>query len=532
MPTRDHCKTKKELVAELDALRLRLARLEAGGGDGESEQRYRRLVEFLPDAVRIVCNRTIVYVNEAAVKLFGADGADQLIGRKSSDFVLPGDEKALEARRRMLDAMKRVPMQEQRRIRLDGSVIHLEVAALAISWYGKPANLTVLRDITERVEARAALEESERRFAMVAENIPGVAFQCVLHPNGRFSYSYISPGARRLFGLEPEEIMRNGLRLQKTIHPDDRKEVRAAFRRSAQGLARFEREMRVVAADGTVRWVRALARPRRRDDGLVVWEGLFLDETKGHAVDQALRNAKEEAEFANRVKSEFLANMSHELRTPLNAILGFSEIIEKEMLGPAGLSQYREYAGDIRESGAHLLGLINDILDFSRLEAGMFDLDEDDVDVAQVIESCVRVLKRRASTGKLKLAVRIAKTLPQLRGDERRIRQILLNLLSNASKFTPDGGTVRITADTDARGGMRIRVADTGIGIAAKDMDKVLAPFGQVRNKSVRGVEGTGLGLPLSKTLVEKHGGKLDLKSRPGHGTTITIRFPPVRLVA
>ncbi len=406
------------------------------------------------------------------------------------------------------------------------------MASIGTTWQGRPANITVMRDITNRVRGRAALEESERRLSVVAQNIPGVTFQCVLHPNGRFSYSYISPVARELFGLEPADIMRNGLRLQKAIHPDDRREIRAAFRESAEKMERFEGEMRVVGAGGAVRWVRATALPRRRTDGLVVWEGLFLDETRRHEAEVALRRARDDAEFADRVKSEFLAGMGHELRTPLNAVMGFAEVIEKELLGPVGVEQYREYAGDIRESGKHLLGLINDILDFSRIEAGMLELDDEDVDVAELIAGSVRMLQRRAQDGKIKLAVHTAKTLPHLRGDERRIRQILLNLLSNASKFTPDGGSVRITADADEKHGMRIRVVDTGIGIAKKDFEKVLAPFGQVRDRTTRIIEGTGLGLPLTKTLVEKHGGELDLKSRPGKGTTITIRFPSDRLVA
>lgn len=532
MAAEDFRKTKAELIAELDAQRLCSAWPNRAGDGVESDERYRRLVGFLPDAVRLSCQGVIVYVNDAAVRLFGARSADQLICRKTEDFVLPEDRKAVEARRRILRAMKSVPMLEQRRLRLDGSIVHIESASIGTTWQGKPATITVMRNITNRVERRAALAESEHRLAVVARHMPGVVFQCVLHPNSRFSYSYISPGARQLFGLEPADIMRNGLRLQKTIHPDDRKEIRAAFRKSAEKLVRFEGEMRVVATDGTVRWVRAIAVPRQRSDGLVVWEGLFLDETRGHKAEQAMRRAKDDAEFANRVKSEFLANMSHELRTPLNAIMGFSEVIEQELLGPVGVAQYQEYAGDILESGKHLLGLINDILDFSRMEAGMLELLDQDVDVAELIESSVRMLKERASDGKLKLAVRIAKTLPHLRGDERRIRQILLNLLSNATKFTPDGGSVRITADADEKRGMRIRVVDTGIGIAEKDIDKVLAPFGQVRTRTTRLIEGTGLGLPLTKTLVEEHGGELVLKSRPGEGTTITIRFPSDRIVA
>ncbi len=531
MTAQDHRKTKAELIAELEALRLCAAWPAQGGGIEESEERYRRLVAFLPDAVRVSCQGIIVYLNDAAVRLFGATSADQIIGRRTVDFVLPEDRKGFDARLSILRAMKTVPMEEQRRLRLDGSIVHVEVTWIGTTWQGRPANITVMRDITNHVRGRAALAESEQRLAMVAQNIPGAAFQCVLHSNGRFSYSYVSPGVRHLFGLEPAEIMQNGLRLQRTIHPDDRKKVRAAFRRSAEKMVRFEGEMRVISRDGTVRWIRAIARPRRRGDGPVVWEGLFLDETKGHEAEQALHRAKDDAEFSNRVKSEFLANMSHELRTPLNSIMGFSEVIENEMLGPVGVAQYREYAGDIHESGRHLLGLMNDILEFSRVEAGKLELEENDVDVGQLIEGCVRMLKRRATDGKLKLAVRIAKTLPHLRGDERKIRQILLNLLSNASKFTPDGGTVRIIADADAVRGMRIRVVDTGIGIADKDLEKVLEPFGQVRSRATRDIEGTGLGLPLTKTLVEKHGGRLDLKSRPGEGTTVTVRFPSRRLL-
>ena len=154
------------------------------------------------------------------------------------------------------------------------------------------------------------------------------------------------------------------------------------------------------------------------------------------------------------------------------------------------------------------------------------------MDVEQVIRSSVRVLKRRADSGKLNLAVRVAKKLPHLRGDERGIKQIMLNLLSNASKFTPDGGTVSVTADVDTASALRIRIADTGIGIAEKDMGKVLEPFGQVRGPAKGFSEGTGLGLPLTKSLVERHGGKLSLKSRVGRGTTITVRFPALRLVA
>jgi PAS domain S-box-containing protein len=226
MTKTDQRKTKAELIAELGAVRAHLASLCDACNVSESDERYRRLVQFLPDAVRVACNGTIVYVNDAAVTLFRAHGPDDLIGRNTQEFVLPEEQAAVEERRRALYAQKVLPTAEQRRIALDGGVIHVELKSMVISWQGKPATLTVMRDISSRIRNRAALAESEQRLAAVAENIPGVTFQCVRHGNGRFSYPYISPSVQSLFGVEAGEIMRNGLALQRCIHPDDRKAAR------------------------------------------------------------------------------------------------------------------------------------------------------------------------------------------------------------------------------------------------------------------------------------------------------------------
>ena len=206
--------------------------------------------------------------------------------------------------------------------------------------------------------------------------------------------------------------------------------------------------------------------------------------------------------------------------------------MERQLFGPVGDPRYREYAADIHASGSHLLSLIGDILDLSKLEAGRMELMEGNVDVARVIESSLTLLKRRAEAGEIKLAVRIAKKLPALRGDERRIRQVLLNLLSNASKFTPDGGKVSNSASAGATSGLRIKVEDTGVGIRPEHIRTALTPFGQIHDAKARDDSGTGLGLPLAKSLVERHGGRLDLQSQPGKGTRVTLHFPPVSLVA
>lgn len=317
-----------------------------------------------------------------------------------------------------------------------------------------------------------------------------------------------------------------GRRLFDLVHPADRAAAGALLAGGSQPVL-----LRFPGPDGDWMSFELIARQLAHDP---VVRGTILtwrDVTERLAHLEALRVAKEEAELANRSKSAFLANISHELRTPLNAVLGFSEIIRDQLLGPIGVENYVTYAHDIHKSGQHLLGVINDILDISKIEAGRQDAVATHVDVRQAISTCLRLIERDARAGKVLLHCSFSDGLPWLLADERHVRQIVLNLLSNAVKFTPPGGSASVSASVDDSGGIQLVVTDTGIGMSAEGVQIALMPFGQVENSYARRFDGTGLGLPLTKSLAELNGGRFEIESAPGHGTTVRIHFPPERTV-
>lgn len=243
-----------------------------------------------------------------------------------------------------------------------------------------------------------------------------------------------------------------------------------------------------------------------------------------------LLKALEAAAASSQSKSQFLATMSHELRTPLNAIIGFSEILATELFGPLGNERYRDYANDVRESGSHLLSLINDILDFSKVDAGQLKLENENLAPDQVISEALRMMRQQGEQQGIRLEAKIDPELPLLYCDHRRVRQVLLNLLSNALKFTPSGGSVIVSAFC-SNDQISLSVADTGIGMSAEDIPKALERFGQIDGALNRKYEGTGLGLPLAKGLIELHEGSLAIESELGVGTIVTARFPATRTI-
>ena len=234
---------------------------------------------------------------------------------------------------------------------------------------------------------------------------------------------------------------------------------------------------------------------------------------------------KRQAEAADRAKSEFLANMSHELRTPLNAIIGFSEVIEQQVFGPVAPAKYRDYARDIHTSGNHLLALVSSILDLSKIEAGSHELTISPCRMAEVVEFALALTRDRAQRKNLKVSV-AADELPALAADDIALKQVVINLIGNAIKFTPAGGAIAITLRRDGSNAVRVDIADTGIGIAPEDLPHIFEPFWQAENAMVRTREGAGLGLPICRRLVEMHGGTLTVRSALGEGTTMTMRLP------
>ncbi len=244
-----------------------------------------------------------------------------------------------------------------------------------------------------------------------------------------------------------------------------------------------------------------------------------------------LGEAKGAAEKASRAKSEFLAHMSHELRTPLNAIIGFAEVMRLELLGPLGRARYREYINDIHQSGQHLLSLIDDVLDMSRIEAGRFELHEEPVDLAATADEALTLVRPIAEKSGVTLLANEPSLHALLHADERAVKQMLVNLLANAIKFTPSGGTVRLAARLNGEGELALTVADTGVGMSPREIEDSVVPFVQVDSRLARRTPGSGLGLPITKRLIEMHGGRLALESVPGRGTTATLYFPANRLL-
>ncbi len=461
----------------------------------------------------------------------GLDEIHDLMGDYDARVGYPGDRDRLAAVFDRADAEKTGYEIEYRIQWPNGEVRHiLEIGEPATDAAGRTVeHIGTIQDITDRKRVEDALQDSQSLYDGLIKVAPVSIF---VQSSAEGKIIFVNDRGIELLGAaNPGEVI--GKSLLDFLHPDHRAQAQERIRRVLAGEPVEQVvEGKVVRIDGMVIDVeRSLAACTY--NGEPALQCVFYDITERKTGEQAIVTAQEDADLANRTKSEFLANMSHELRTPLNAIIGFSELICSESFGPLGNPKYRDYAQDISDSGKHLLDLINDILDISKVESGRMELLEENVDVADTVRSCQRMMAERARNGKLKLAAEIDDAANSLlRADPRMLKQILFNMLSNAIKFTPPGGTVIIRAWHNPQSGYVIQVEDSGIGMDLDDIPKALSRFGQIDSALGRNCLGTGLGLPLTKSLAELHGGSLDLQSEAGVGTTVTVRFPARRLVA
>jgi len=383
-----------------------------------------------------------------------------------------------------------------------------------------------MTDIDHRVRSEVALREAEEKYRNMVEKSLGGIYRSV--PEGYFIDA--NPAMAQILGYDSvKELLEKITDINKQFYCDESAREKILKTMEDEGLKDIE--SRVYKKDGSVIWISESFRPVfGEDDSILYYEGTIVDITKRKVIEAALLKAKSHSDMASRSKSEFLANMSHELRTPLNAIIGFSEILKDELFGPLGSDEYKEYSQDIYNSGTHLLQIINDILDMSKIEAGKRELREDLIKVSDVAAVAFKMVKPKADSRNVTLENLAALDLPPLLAEQLAVKQILINLLTNAVKFTKEGGSVKLTSAFSEKGELILSVTDTGIGMREEDIEKALSAFGQIDGDLSKKESGTGLGLTLVKQLTELHGGYIVVESEVDKGTTVHVHFPAERV--
>jgi PAS domain S-box-containing protein len=496
----------------------------------KAEREYKAIIDSVSDIIfETSTSGDILFLNGTWRKITGFEAA-QAMSRNIFDLLHPQDQ---EEQRMFFEQLVKGQKNAYRvftRLRTSDGTFRSVELAMSMIRQDENKNLRVVgtfTDVEERRRAERALSEAEKKFRTIVENAAGGIYQ--LTPAGQFLSA--NPAMARILDYDgPEHLLREVRNAHSMLYVNQKE--RARFVRELETLGVVKNfELEVTTRGGEKIWVNENARAVKDDDGNILYfEGSMENVTQRKQAEMKLREAKVRSDLANRAKSEFLSNMGHELRTPLNSIIGFSEIIKDEALGKLENRQYWEYARDIYDSGKNLLTIINEILDVSRIEAGDRQLNEGIVNVDKVIQSCVDFVQPKADAGGLTITNLMEGAVPNLIAEELAIKQIVLNLLSNAIKFTPEGGRVTLSHEVDSEGMMRISVTDTGIGLDEAEIEKALSPFGQIETSLNRTGSGAGLGLTLVDSLMKLHGGKLELFSQKGIGTTATIIFPARRV--
>ncbi len=363
-----------------------------------------------------------------------------------------------------------------------------------------------------------------QQFSSLAAAIPGVVYQRIVWPDGNIRYTYLSEGAREMFGVDPEAVLKDPEVLFKTYTDDYKKTFRTRLVEASKSLTKWDVEASVIMADGSCKTTHAIARPERRTDGSTLWTGVILDASRAKEAEDGLKEANRLVGLANQAKSAFLAKMSHEMRTPLNGVLGMGDLLLKTDL----TQRQMRLANTLCDSAKGLLGIINDVLDLSRIEAGHFKLDVQDFNLRHCVEDAVELCATSGYRKGLEVNLIVEPGIPVgVMSDPVRLRQVLINLIGNAVKFTENGEVViRLKPLSVVAGGVAIDVSDTGIGIDEAAIGRLFEPFAQADASISRRFGGTGLGLSITRHLVELLGGTITMSSVRGKGTTVSVEIP------
>lgn len=501
-------------------------------GNRLEDIQYKALLNAVSDIIFELNEKgDVVYINKNYTKLTNISVED-FVGQPFFD-ILPEEQRDENIKRfHRFNERKLKPYRVKAHIEMrDGSYRMVEIAFRILSEGadGKAHAIGTITDREGQKQAEVAVEEAERKYRDIFENAISGIYQTT--PDGKFIS--VNPALAHILGYNDIHEVLNSIHSiasQVYVRPEDRTFFKNKLEREGRVIG-FETQM--YKKDGTKIWVVESARAvKDKSNGdILYYEGSLWDVTLRRKAEEELKDAKLTAEITSRTKTEFLANMSHELRTPLNAIIGFSEIIKDEIMGPVENLAYKEYASDIYNSGNDLLRIISEILEVSKIEAGNRELNEGPVKLSRAVASCLVILKGKIEDHQLNVALDLPTDLPELVGEELVIKQILLNLMSNAVKFTPPGGEIKIKAYVHSNQKMMIEIIDTGIGMTAEELEKAMQPFWQANCSLARDTSGTGLGLTLVQSLARLHGANMQLESEKGKGTTARLIFPEERIL-
>lgn len=389
--------------------------------------------------------------------------------------------------------------------------------------------VAIRTDITDAENREKELREIQQNLAE-AQSVGAIGSWC---HDFKGKYYTWSDETARIMGYPVGIVTPSIDAYRSRVHPDDLAKMDMVVDKAVRAKEEYEIDYRMIQPDGIEVFVRERGRTKFHENGRPVEIlGTLQDITRQSEIERSLHDALHRAELAVRAKSEFLASMSHELRTPLNAIIGFSDILDNQVFGPMGNERYLSYSKDINSAGRHLLSLVNDLLDLSRMETGDYGLDESTTNPSKLVKGAIAMLHPMISQREIDLQFDPEKYLFDIIADERQLTQVIINVISNAVKFTPRGGLVSVTIHPDDEEWLDIAVCDTGPGIAVEEVELVLSPFGRTERSSNLKIEGVGLGLPISKLILERHGGDLVIDSRREQGACVRIRLPKDREIA